>query len=55
VFVCGTAAEVVGIRDVDGRPIGAGQTGPITMKIRELYQETVRGRTPRAAEWLHYV
>lgn len=54
VFVCGTAAEIVGVRDVDGRPIGAGKTGPVTMKLREAYQQAVRGAHPRSKEWLHY-
>jgi branched-chain amino acid aminotransferase len=54
-FVCGTAAEVVGIREIDRRPIGIGQTGPITMSLREAYHAAVRGRHPRSEGWLHYV
>ena len=55
VFVCGSAAEVIGIREVDGRPIGEGKPGPITTKLRALYMDTVRGKTARAKDWLHYV
>jgi branched-chain amino acid aminotransferase len=54
VFVCGTAAEVVGVRDVDGRPIGSGRTGPVTLKLREAYSQAVRGAHPRSKGWLHY-
>jgi len=54
-FVCGTAAEIVGIREIDRRPIGSGQTGPITMALREAYQSAVRGRHTRSDGWLHYV
>jgi branched-chain amino acid aminotransferase len=51
-FVCGTAAEVIGVRDVDGRPVGAGKTGPVTLKIREAYLQAVRGAHPRSKGWL---
>ena len=54
VFVCGTAAEVIGVREVDGRPIGAGKAGPVTLKLVEAYQQAVRGAHPRSSGWLHY-
>jgi branched-chain amino acid aminotransferase len=54
-FVCGTAAEIVGIREIDRRPIGDGRTGPVTISLRETYQAAVRGRHGRSAGWLHYV
>lgn len=54
-FVCGTAAEVVGIREIDRRPIGDGTTGPITKSLRDAYQSAIRGRHPRSTDWLHYV
>jgi len=55
VLVCGTAAEVVGVREVDGRTIGAGGVGPITRRLQETYHEAVRGRLPRYDWWLTYV
>jgi branched-chain amino acid aminotransferase len=55
VFVCGTAAEVVGVAEIDSRRIGAGATGPITRRIRDAYSEAVHGRHPRSAAWLEYV
>jgi branched-chain amino acid aminotransferase len=55
VFVCGTAAEVVGVTEIDKRPIGGGHVGPITQRIRAAYQDAVHARHPRSAEWLHYV
>ena len=30
VFVCGTAAEVIALREIDFRTIGSGKTGPVT-------------------------
>ncbi len=55
VFVCGTAAEIVGISEIDSRPIGAGKTGPITMQLIDAYKQAVRGTHPRSSGWLHHV
>lgn len=55
VFVCGTAAEVIGLREIDLRAIGAGKTGPVTKKVQHAFEQLTRGRHPRSAEWLHHV
>jgi branched-chain amino acid aminotransferase len=52
VFVCGTAAEVVGLSEIDFRTIGIGRTGPITRALQETYHSVTTGRHPRSAEWL---
>ena len=36
-FLTGTAAEVIGVVDVDGRVIGDGKPGPITRLLREKF------------------
>jgi branched-chain amino acid aminotransferase len=41
-FLTGTAAEVIPIVKVDGRPIGTGKPGPITRQLRERFQQLVR-------------
>ena len=41
-FFTGTAAEVVAIRQVDGRLIGSGKSGPITRDLRARLQTLVR-------------
>jgi branched-chain amino acid aminotransferase len=41
-FFTGTAAEVVGIREVDGRVIGTGKEGPVTRDLRTRFQVFVR-------------
>jgi len=38
VFLTGTAAEVVPIVEIDGRPIGTGRPGPITRDLRERFK-----------------
>ena len=52
VFVSGTAAEIVGVREVDFRPVGAGCVGPVTRIVQRAFQQAVRGEHPRSAEWL---
>jgi len=54
-FLTGTAAEVVPIRSVDDRPVGAGKPGPITTEIQQTYFATVRGEVDRYKDWLDYV
>ena len=55
VFVCGTAAEVAGLREIDFRRIGSGKTGPLTRRLQHAYQEVTRGTHSRSATWLEYV
>jgi branched-chain amino acid aminotransferase len=43
VFFTGTAAEVVGIREVDGRRIGIGKPGPVTHDIAARFRAVTRG------------
>jgi branched-chain amino acid aminotransferase len=55
VFVCGTAAECIGLREIDFRVIGEGKTGPVTHSVQKAFHDAIRGRHPRSAEWLDYV
>jgi branched-chain amino acid aminotransferase len=54
-FVCGTAAEVVPVREVDFRCLGSGRPGPVTVQLQRAYHAAVHGRGPRSVEWLDYV
>ena len=54
-FLTGTAAEVVPIRAVDDRVVGAGKPGPITKDIQQTYFATVRGEVDRYKDWLDHV
>jgi branched-chain amino acid aminotransferase len=42
-FLTGTAAEVVPVTQIDGRPIGSGAPGPITRGLIEAFHKHVRG------------
>ena len=55
VFVCGTAAEVVGLREIDCRTIGNGKTGPVTRALQDEFERLTSGSHPRSAEWLSHV
>jgi len=41
VFFTGTAAEVIAVREVDGRTIGEGKAGPITLRLLEEFRKIV--------------
>jgi branched-chain amino acid aminotransferase len=41
-FLTGTAAEVVPVTKIDGRPIGMGNPGPITRRLIEAFRKHVR-------------
>jgi len=43
-FLTGTAAEVIGIVNVDGRIIGDGKPGPITSMLRKKFFEYAHGK-----------
>jgi branched-chain amino acid aminotransferase len=52
VFVCGTAAEVIPLREIDFRVIGDGKAGPVTHALQREFDKLVNGRHARSAEWL---
>lgn len=54
-FFAGTAAEVLPIRELDGRIIGSGKRGPVTEKLQSMYFDQVKGRRCQHPEWLTLV
>ena len=44
VFLTGTAAEVIGIVEIDGRIIGEGKPGPVTKTLREKFFRYAHGK-----------
>ena len=55
VFVCGTAAECIALREIDFRVIGEGRMGPVARAIQDEFQAVIRGRHLRSNAWLEYV
>jgi len=41
-FLTGTAAEVIGVVEMDGRVIGSGVPGPVTKRLRKLFFDYAR-------------
>jgi branched-chain amino acid aminotransferase len=50
-FLTGTAAAVAAVTRVDYRTVADGHIGPITSRLRSLYDDAVRGRLPRYRHW----
>lgn len=55
VFVCGTAAELTPVSEIDGRVIGSGKMGPITRQIQAEFHKVIRGEHLLSEQWLDYV
>lgn len=51
IFLCGTAAEITPVREVDRRPVGEG-VGPLTTRLQQRFFETVRGQNAERRDWL---
>ena len=50
-FFAGTAAGVTAITKVDHRPIGRGEMGAVTTRLRTLLEEAVRAKNPKYEHW----
>ena len=55
VFVCGTAAECIGLSEIDFRTIGDGKSGKVTREIQNVYHDAIRGKVEKYKEWCDYV
>ncbi len=56
IFICGTAAELVPVREVDDHAVGGnGEPGEITRVVQREYEDALNGRSERYAEWLDVV
>ncbi len=55
VFLTGTAAELVPVREIDDHAIGSGEPGPVTHELQRVFDDALHGRDPRYTEWLDLV
>ena len=54
-FFTGTAAEMVRVREVDGKQIGAPGEHPHAQNIRSYFQDITAGRSHRFSDWLTHI
>jgi branched-chain amino acid aminotransferase len=52
-FLCGTAAELVPVREIDGHELG--EPGEVTRAVQAKFEDALHGRAPEYAEWLDLV
>ncbi len=52
VFLSGTAAEIVPVREIDDHPVGSGKPGEITRVLQSAFDDAAHGRSERYREWL---
>ena len=55
VFLSGTAAELVPVREIDDHRIGTGEPGEVTRVLQAAFDDAVHGRSERYREWLDVV
>jgi branched-chain amino acid aminotransferase len=55
VFMSGTAAELVPVREIDNHKIGTGKPGEITRVLQAAFDDAIHGRSERYREWLDVV
>ena len=55
VFLTGTAAELVPVREIDDHVVGSGEPGPITRELQGAFDDVLHGRAERYREWLDVV
>lgn len=54
-FYCGTATEIAPIISIDGKKIGGGKIGEVTLKVKEKFYNVVKGKNKKYTKWLTYV
>ncbi len=54
-FFTGTYAGVAPIVEIDNRPVGTGDVGPLTTRLKELYTEVAFGRNPKYSDWYTFL
>jgi branched-chain amino acid aminotransferase len=55
VFLTGTAAEMVPVREVDDHQVGKGEPGEITLHVQAKFEDALYGRAEEYLEWLDFV
>ena len=54
-FLCGTGAQIAPVTRVDGRTVGTGKPGLLTLELQRTYDQVVRGKLPTYRHWVQSV
>jgi branched-chain amino acid aminotransferase len=54
-FFCGTGVQIAAITEIDHRPVGTGQIGPIVKQLSDLYFSIARGEREDYKDWVEPV
>jgi branched-chain amino acid aminotransferase len=54
-FLSGTAAELVPVREIDDHKIGTGKPGEVTRVLQSAFDDAIHGRSEPYREWLDLV
>jgi branched-chain amino acid aminotransferase len=52
ILLCGTAAQVTPVVEIDRRPVGEGEIGEVTRQVQAAYFAAVRADNPEYSHWL---
>ena len=52
VFMTGTAAELVPVREIDAHAVGTGKPGEVTQAVQKVFEDALFGRDPKYRDWL---
>jgi branched-chain amino acid aminotransferase len=55
VYLTGTAAELVPVREIDDHAIGDGKPGEVTRAVQAAFEDALHGRNERYREWLDVI
>jgi len=55
IYLTGTAAELVPVREIDDRQVGGGKPGPVTRAVQAAFEDALHGRGERYRAWLDVV
>ena len=50
-FLTGTAANIIPVVEIDGRRIGNGKAGELTLRLQKVYADIIQGRDNRYLDW----
>src|SRR5829696_7812072 len=51
VFLTGTGFQIAPVVEIDDRPVGSGEMGPVSARLQELYFKAARGDWSEYAHW----